>query len=95
MRLTREKVVRLSHQIIEELVKSEEVEFIEDRDTIRQEIVQIIQALLKDEEQVDAEVRKRITSQKREIPEGSPEWDVLYRKYYGEQLKRIGVTEQV
>ncbi|HEY7680892.1 MAG TPA: DUF507 family protein [Terriglobia bacterium] len=95
MRLTREKVVRLSHQIIEELVKSEEVEFIEDRDTIRQEIVQIIQALLKDEEQVDAEVRKRITSQKREIPEGSPEWDVLYRKYYGEQLKRIGVAEQV
>lgn len=95
MRLTREKVVRLSHQIIEELVKSEEVEFIEDRDTIRQEIVQIIQALLKDEEQVDAEVRKRITSQKREIPEGSPEWDVLYRKYYSEQLRRIGVAEQV
>lgn len=95
MRLTREKVVRLSHRIIDELVKIDEVEFIEDRDTIRQEIVQIIQALLKDEEQVDAEVRKKITSQKREIPEGSPEWDVLYRKYYGEQLKRIGVTEQV
>jgi hypothetical protein len=95
MRLTREKVVRLSHQIIEELVKNENVEFVEDRDTIRQEIVQILQALLKDEEQVDAEVRKRITSQKREIPEGSPEWDVLYRKYYGEQLKRIGVAEQV
>lgn len=94
MRLTREKVVRLSHRIIEELVKIEELEFIEDRDTIRQEIVQIIQALLKDEEQVDAEVRKKITSQKREIPEGSPEWDVLYRKYYGEQLKRIGVVEQ-
>jgi hypothetical protein len=95
MRLTREKVVRLSHRIIEELVKADDVEFIEDRDTIRQEIVQIIQTLLKDEEQVDAEVRKRITSQKREIPEGSPEWDVLYRKYYSEQLKRMGVTEQV
>jgi len=95
MRLTREKVVRLSHRIIEELVKADDVEFIEDRDTIRQEIVQIIQALLKDEEQVDAEVRKKITSQKREIPEGSPEWDVLYRKYYAEQLKRIGVAEQL
>lgn len=95
MRLTREKIVCLSHRIIEELVKSDDVEFIEDRDTIRQEIVQIIQALLKDEEQVDAEVRKRITSQKREIPEGSPEWDVLYRKYYSEQLKRMGVAEQL
>ncbi len=95
MRLTREKVVRLSHKIIDELVKIDEVEFIEDRDTIRQGIVTILQALLKDEEQVDAEARKRITSQKREIPEGSPEWDVLYRKYYSEQLKRIGVAEQV
>ncbi len=95
MRLTREKVVHLSHRIIEELVKSEDVEFIEDRDTIRQDVVQIIQALLKEEEQVDAEVRKRITSQKREIPEDSPEWDVLYRKYYAEQLKRIGVAAQV
>ncbi len=95
MRLTREKVVRLSHKIIDELVKIDEVEFIEDRDTIRQQIVTILQALLKDEEQVDAEARKRITSQKREIPEGSPEWDVLYRKYYSEQLKRIGVAEQV
>lgn len=95
MRLTREKVVQLSHKIIEELVKLDEVEFIEDRDTIRQQIVTILQALLKDEEQVDAEARKRITSQKREIPEGSPEWDVLYRKYYSEQLKRIGVAEHV
>lgn len=95
MRLTREKVVQLSHRIIEELVKLDEVEFIEDRDTIRREIVTILQALLKDEEQVDAEARKRITSQKREIPEGSPEWDVLYRKYYSEQLKRIGVAEHV
>ena len=93
MRLSREKIVRLSHGIIQELVRSDDVQFVEDRDTIRQEIVQILQALMKDEEQVDAEVRKRITSQKREIPEGSPEWDVLYRKYYSEQLKRIGVSE--
>ncbi len=94
MRLTREKTVRLSHRITDELVKTENVEFIEDRDTIRQEITQILQALLKDEEQVDAEARKKITSQKKEILEGTPEWDVLYRKYYAEQLKRIGVAEQ-
>jgi len=94
MRLSREKTVRLSHRIIDELVKMDDVEFVEDRDTIRQEIVQILLALLKDEEQVEAEVRKKITSQKREIPEGSPEWDVLYRKYYFEQLKRLGIAEQ-
>jgi hypothetical protein len=92
MRLTREKVIRLSHQITEVLVKSEEVEFVEDRDTIRQQIVQILTATLKDEEKADAEVRKRITSQKKEILEGSEEWDVLYRKYYADELRRMGIA---
>ncbi len=93
MRLSREKTVRLSHRIIEVLVSSDDVEFVEDRDTIRQEIVNILQALLKLEEHVDAEVRQKITSQKKEILEGSEEWDILYRKYYVEGLKRMGVVE--
>src|SRR5438094_2852692 len=91
MRLSREKIVRLSHQITEVLVSSAEVDFIEDRDTIRQQVVQILTATLRDEEKADAEVRKRITSQKKEILEGSEEWDVLYRKYYAEELRRMGV----
>jgi hypothetical protein len=94
MRLSREKIVHLSHQITEVLVASDEVEFIEDRDTIRQEIVQILQNALKEEEQVDAGVRRKISSQKKEILEGSEEWDILYRKYYAEELKRMGVVHQ-
>ncbi len=93
MRLSREKIVRLSHRVIEQLVASDDVDFIEDRETIRTEIVNIFQALLKDEEAVDAAVRQKISSQKREILEGTPEWDILYRKYYGEELKRMGVAE--
>lgn len=94
MRLSREKIVRLSHSIVNVLVEGEDVEFIEDRDTIRQQIVQILQGLLREEEQVDAEARRKIGSQKREILEGSEEWDILYRKYYSEQLKRLGVVHQ-
>lgn len=93
MRLTREKTVRLSHRIIELLVSAEDVDFVEDRDTIRQEIVSILQELLKQEEQVDAEARAKISSQKREILEGSEEWDILYRRYYTEALKRMGVAD--
>jgi hypothetical protein len=93
MRLSREKTVRLSHRILEVLVSSQDVEFIEDRDTIRQEVIQILTALLRQEEQVDAAVRQKITSQKREILEGGEEWDILYRKYYSEELKRMGVAE--
>jgi len=94
MRLSREKTVRISHRVIDLLVSSDDVEFVEDRDTIRQEIVQILQNLLKLEEHVDTEVRQKIGSQKKEILEGSEEWDILYRKYYSEGLKRMGVVEQ-
>src|SRR6516225_4252466 len=92
MRLTREKVVRISHQIIDLLVQSNEVEFVEDRDTIRQHMVQTVTNVLKEEERVEQEVRKRITSQKKEILEGSEEWDVLFRKYYSEELRRQGIA---
>jgi uncharacterized protein len=92
MRLTREKLVRLSHQIIELLVQSNDVEFIEDRDTIRQHMVQTMTNILREEEKVEVEVRKRITSQKKEILEGSEEWDVLFRKYYSEELRRMGIA---
>jgi len=77
--------------MIEVLVSSEDVEFIEDRETIRNEMVQILQALLREEEKADAEVRRKISSQKKEILEGSEEWDVLYRKYYAEEMIRMGV----
>ncbi|HEX8835790.1 MAG TPA: DUF507 family protein [Candidatus Acidoferrum sp.] len=91
MRLSREKIVRLSHQITEVLVSSDEVDFIDDRDTIRQQIVQILTAMLRDEEKIELEVRKRITSQKKEILEGSEEWDVLHKKYYQDELRRLGI----
>jgi len=91
LRLSREKILRLSHQITDVLVSSDEVEFIDDRDTIRQQIVQILTAMLKDEEKIEQDVRKRITSQKKEILEGSEEWDVLHKKYYQDELRRLGI----
>jgi hypothetical protein len=81
----------MSHKIMDVLVASDDVEFIEDRDTIRQQIVTILTNTLREEEKADVEVRKKISSQKKEILEGSEEWDVLYRKYYVEELRRMGV----
>jgi hypothetical protein len=94
MRLSREKTIRLSHVITDVLVASDDVEFIEDRDTIRQKVVQLLQDLLKEEEAMDLEVRKKISSQKKEILEGSEEWDLLYRKYYAEEMRRMGIVHQ-
>ncbi len=91
MRLSREKIMKISHVVTDELVKMDEVNFVEDRNTIRLEIVKILQTLLKEEEKIDAGVKQKISSQKKEIPEGSAEYDILYRKYYGEELKRLGI----
>lgn len=91
MRLSREKIMKISHVVTDELVKMDEVNFVEDRNTIRLEIVKILQTLLKEEEKIDAGVKQKIGSQKKEIPEGSAEYDILYRKYYGEELKRLGI----
>ena len=89
MRLTREKVNKLSHLVTEELVKLDDIEFIEDRNTIRLEIVKIVNEELKKEETLDQEARKKIASQKKTVPEGSLEWDILYRKYYAEEVKKL------
>ena len=94
MRLSREKTVRLSHFITDVLVAGEDVEFVEDRATIRQNVVDILLSLLKEEEQMDAQVRQKISSQKKEILEGSEEWEVLYRKYYSEEMRRMGISHQ-
>jgi len=89
MRLTREKVNLLSHQITERLASVDEIEFIEDRNTIRLAVVEILNKWLKKEEEIDKAARHKIESQKRAIPEGSGEWDILYRKYYEEEMRSM------
>ena len=89
MRLSRDKVNLLSHQITETLASLDEVAFIEDRNTIRLAVIDILMKWLKKEEEVDKAARHKIESQKRGIPEGGPEWDILYRKYYEEEMRSI------
>ena len=89
MRLTRDKVNLLSHQVADKLASIDAVEFIEDRNTIRLAVVDILTKWLKKEEDVDKAARHKIESQKRGIPEGSAEWEILYRKYYEEELRNI------
>ena len=89
MRLSREKVNLLSHQVSDKLASIDAVDFIEDRNTIRLAVVDILTKWLKKEEDVDKAARHKIEAQKRAIPEGSAEWDILYRKYYEEEMKTI------
>ena len=88
MKLSREKILRLSHLILDHLNKDEEIEYYADPQEIRQEIVKMISDEMKTDEAIDALVRRKIETQKRTIQEGSDEWDVLYRKYYEEEVGR-------
>ena len=91
MRISRDKVNKVAHTVTDALADMGEVEFIEDRNTIRLEVRKILEDLLNQEERIDLSARAKIESQKRTILEGSQEWDILYRKYYNEEVKKLGV----
>jgi uncharacterized protein len=89
MRLSREKINLLSHQVADKLASIDAVDFIEDRNTIRLAVVDTLMKWLRKEEEVDKAARQKIETQKRTIPEGSAEWEILYRKYYEEEMRNV------
>ena len=91
MRLSREKVNKLAHAVADTLAAMENVEFVEDRNTIRLEARRILELLMAQEARIDSAARQKIESQRRTILEGSQEWDILYRKYYNEEVKKLGI----
>ena len=91
MRISRDKVNKVAHVVTDALADLDAVEFVEDRNTLRLEVRKILEQLLNEEEKIDKSARAKIESQKRTILEGSQEWDILYRKYYSEEVKKLGM----
>ena len=92
MKLSRDKVTDISHKIVEMLRKSRELRLKnKDSNAVRLDILRVMTDLLTAEDKVDRVARQKIRSQKREIPEGTDEWDLLHRRYYAEELKKLGI----
>jgi uncharacterized protein len=91
MKLSRDKINDLSHKIVAALRKSRDFRLKRDPNDVRLEMVKIITELLQTEEKVDRAARTKIRTQKREIPEGTEEWDLLHKRYYAEELKKLGI----
>jgi len=91
MKLSRDKINDISHKLVAALRKSHEVRVKRDANEVRLEMVREITELLHAEEKVDRAAKLKIRSQKREIAEGTEEWDLLHRRYYAEELKKLGV----
>jgi len=91
VRISRDKVNKVAHVVADALAEVDAVDFLEDRNTIRLEIRKILEELLNQEAKIDQSARLKIENQKRTILEGSQEWDILYRKYYNEEVKKLGI----
>ena len=91
MKLSRDKINDLSHKVVAALRKSRDFRLKRDPNDVRLELVKIITELLVTEDKVDRAARTKIRTQKREISEGTEEWDLLHRRYYAEELKKLGI----
>jgi hypothetical protein len=93
VRLSRDKVNVAARGVANAIadLDGEKLVMVEDPNTIRQEIRRLLEELLKQEEKIDQAARQKIESQKRTITEGTQEWDILYRKYYNEEVKKLGI----
>jgi len=91
MKLSRDKINDISHKLVAALRKSHDARLKRDPNDVRLEIVREMTELLQIEERVDQAARRKIRSQKREISEGTEEWELLHRRYYAEELKKLGI----
>ncbi len=91
MRITPDKLNKLAHAVADTLAGIDECTFLEDRDTIRRASRQAIEHLLMEEMRIDQAARVKITSQRKIIMEGTQEWNILYRKYYNDEVRRLGI----
>jgi uncharacterized protein len=89
-RLSREKINFLSKRIIEALTKNDNVEFLDDPNDIRLNILRSIEEEMMLYESLDKRAIQKIQTQKKSIEEGSREWEILYRKYYNDELAKLG-----
>jgi hypothetical protein len=89
-RLSREKINYLSTRILEVLSKDDSIEYLDEPNEVRLSIVRAIEEEMRLYDQLDKKAIDKIQSQKKAIEEGSREWEILYRKYYNEELSKLG-----
>jgi len=91
MKLSRDKINDLSHKVVAALRKSRDFRLKREPNDVRLEMVKVITDLLVTEEKVDRAARTKIRTLKKEIGEGTEEWDLLHKRYYAEELKKLGI----
>lgn len=92
--LTEEKKSHLCHMVLKGLLDKDLIDIRDEEGKVRKEMKRSLESFLKASEDIDAFVRKKLQSYSRKIVEGSPEWEVLYKKFYKEDAARKGMAEE-
>ncbi|MDA8173876.1 MAG: DUF507 family protein [Nitrospiraceae bacterium] len=93
MMLSDEKVTHLSHVLLKGLLEKNLVKLKDSEAAARKVIKRVVTAELKAGQAIDTSVRRKLESYSRKIVENSPEWEVLYRKFYQEEEAKRGRSE--
>lgn len=88
MGLSRPKINHLSHLIVKVLQQAGSITLLKLDNDVRLQIVKTLTEELKIEEVIDVEVRRKLASYSRKIVEGNREWDVMYQKFYEQEMKK-------
>ncbi len=91
MKLSRDKVLEISHKMAAQLPRVPGCRLTKGWNETRLAIQRHVTDILMLEEKCDQLAKLKISSQARDIPEGSEEWQILHRKYYEDELKKLGV----
>lgn len=89
MIISEDRQSHLAHMITDAVYDDDLVDFTDEDLALRLAKKAVVE-FVKEDEEIDREARERVASLKRNVLEGTPEWDILYRKYYEEVRNRHG-----
>ncbi len=93
MKLSDDKITHMTHVILKALLDKGIIDITEEEGTVRRAMKRAIVAELQIGDDMDEAVRKKIDSLSKHVTEGSPEWEVLYKKYYREEEVKKGLAD--
>lgn len=86
-----ERLNQVANKIKKYIETDPQVEIFEHPNYIRRVILEKLKSIIREEREIDKEVRQRIRSYSKKIVEGTPEWKILYNRIYEDALKRRGL----
>ncbi|MBV8709044.1 MAG: DUF507 family protein, partial [Acidobacteriaceae bacterium] len=92
MKISRDRINEISHKLVAAMRKSRDFRIRKDPNELRLALVREMTELLQIEDRVDRAARQKVRTQKRDIHEGGEEFDILHKRYYAEELKKLGIN---